>query len=174
MKLTLKGLALIAAIETGLLPEIERDGVVGYDTDLFNRFWDAFSKSVEKAPQAPFDKKRAYRTGQRTQKAEKHLKPTLPLFLVVLGECNTAQLRNAVRIKKYLNNAGDGFDRKIRRLDVSLLGQVLVHIGKAVVSDRDARDIAVPPQGFVLFLCQHSVCLLSPSFYHPARERTSH
>lgn len=67
MKLTLKGLALIAAIETGLLPEIERDGVVGYDTDLFNRFWDAFSKSVEKAPQAPFDKKRAYRTGQRTQ-----------------------------------------------------------------------------------------------------------
>ena len=50
MKLTLKGLALIAAIETGLLPEIERDGVVGYDTDLFNRFWDAFSKSVEKAP----------------------------------------------------------------------------------------------------------------------------
>jgi len=83
-------------------------------------------------------------------------------------------LRNAVRIKKYLNNAGDGFDRKIRRLDVSLLGQVLVHIGKAVVSDRDARDIAVPPQGFVLFLCQHSVCLLSPSFYHPARERTSH
>ena len=67
MKLTLKGLALIAAIETGLLPEIERDGVVGYDTDLFNRFWDAFSKSVEKAPQAPFGKKRAYRTGQRTQ-----------------------------------------------------------------------------------------------------------
>lgn len=67
MKLTLKGLALIAAIETGLLPEIERDGVVGYDTDLFNRFWDAFSKSVEKAPQAPFDKKRAYRAGQRTQ-----------------------------------------------------------------------------------------------------------
>ncbi len=57
MKLSLRGLALIAAIETGLLPEIERDGEAGYDDELFNRFWDAYSKSVEEQNK-PFYKKR--------------------------------------------------------------------------------------------------------------------
>ena len=42
MQITAKGEALIAAIETGLLPEIEKDGVRGYDDELFSRFWHEF------------------------------------------------------------------------------------------------------------------------------------
>ncbi len=47
MKLTLKGAALIAAIETGFLPEIEQDGAEGYDEALFNRFWDSYTEMAE-------------------------------------------------------------------------------------------------------------------------------
>lgn len=34
------GEGLIAAIQSGLLPHIERDGVGGYDDDLFRKFWE--------------------------------------------------------------------------------------------------------------------------------------
>ena len=43
-----KGLALLAAVETGLLPEIEVDGVRGYDDVLFTRFWDCFMSKLDK------------------------------------------------------------------------------------------------------------------------------
>ena len=33
------GEGLIAAVESGLLPHIERDGTGGYDDDLFRKFW---------------------------------------------------------------------------------------------------------------------------------------
>lgn len=61
MKLSLKGLALIAAVETGLLPEIERDGETGYDDELFSRFWDMYNKLAEEQNK-PFYKKRKRRT----------------------------------------------------------------------------------------------------------------
>lgn len=47
-RITLKGIALVAAIETGLLPEIEKDGKRGYDNELFNRFWDEYNKNSER------------------------------------------------------------------------------------------------------------------------------
>ena len=62
MKITLKGLALIAAIETGLLPEIERDGVVGYDEELFGRFWTKYTTLAQEQRQDPFGSKRKDRT----------------------------------------------------------------------------------------------------------------
>lgn len=43
---TAKGLALVAAIETGLLPEIEQDGETGYDDELFQRFWTMFQSQL--------------------------------------------------------------------------------------------------------------------------------
>lgn len=39
-RLSAKAEGLIAAVESGLLPRIERDGVTGYDDELFGRFWD--------------------------------------------------------------------------------------------------------------------------------------
>ena len=59
-RISLKGLALIAAIETGLLPEIERDGELGYDDELFGRFWDMYNKLAEEQNNL-FRKKREHR-----------------------------------------------------------------------------------------------------------------
>lgn len=62
MRLSLKGCALIAAVESGLLPEIERDGQVGYDDVLFNRFWDMYNELAEEERGNPFRNKRNNRT----------------------------------------------------------------------------------------------------------------
>lgn len=59
-RITLKGLALIAAIETGLLPEIEKDGQRGYDEELFGRFWAKYNELAEEKNN-PFYKKRKHR-----------------------------------------------------------------------------------------------------------------
>ena len=69
VRLTHKGLALIAAIETGLLPEIERDGIIGYDDELFSRFWNKYNALVEEQYQ-PLRKKGE----RRTEENEKYLK----------------------------------------------------------------------------------------------------
>lgn len=45
---TLKGCALLAAIKTGLLPEV--DG--GYDTAPFEKFWEKFLEFVERSENA--------------------------------------------------------------------------------------------------------------------------
>lgn len=58
MRLSLKGCALIAAVESGLLPEIERDVQVGYDEVLFNRFWDMYNELAEEERGNPFRNKR--------------------------------------------------------------------------------------------------------------------
>lgn len=59
-RISLKGLALVAAIETGLLPEIEKDGELGYDDELFGRFWDMYNKLAEEQNNL-FRKKREHR-----------------------------------------------------------------------------------------------------------------
>ena len=61
MRLSLKGCALIAAVETGILPEIERDGQVGYDDELFDRFWEMYNKLAEEQQSNPFQSKRGHR-----------------------------------------------------------------------------------------------------------------
>lgn len=58
MKLSLKGCALIAAVESGLLPEIERDGVTGYDDELFSRFWAMYNELVKKTNQRFYKKRK--------------------------------------------------------------------------------------------------------------------
>lgn len=57
LRAALKGCALIAAVETGLLPEIERDGQTGYETDIFERFWAMYTDLSEKRGE-PLGKKR--------------------------------------------------------------------------------------------------------------------
>lgn len=42
--ITPKGLAQIAAIESGLCPEVEG----GYDTDAFDKFWGAYQDELRK------------------------------------------------------------------------------------------------------------------------------
>ncbi len=42
--LSLKGKAFIAAVETGLLPLVERNGKTGYDDELFDKFWKYFTE----------------------------------------------------------------------------------------------------------------------------------
>lgn len=58
--ITLKGIALIAAVETGLLPEIEINGQQGYDTARFERFWQYYNKLAEEHSK-PFSKNREKR-----------------------------------------------------------------------------------------------------------------
>lgn len=62
MRLSLKGCALIAAVDSGLLPEIERDGQVGYDEVLFNRFWYMYAELAEETHGNLFRSKRNNRT----------------------------------------------------------------------------------------------------------------
>ena len=70
MRLSLKGCALIAAVESGLLPEIERDGQVGYDEVLFNRFWDMYNELAEEERGNPFRSKRSHRTEDHKENLE--------------------------------------------------------------------------------------------------------
>ena len=49
-----KGIAMIAAKESGLLPEIPG----GWDTEAFERFWDIFSRRVWMQTLAPTEKPR--------------------------------------------------------------------------------------------------------------------
>ena len=61
-KFSLKGLALTAAVEIGLLPEIGRDSVVGYDEKLLDRFWAKYITSAEEHRQDPISHKRKGRS----------------------------------------------------------------------------------------------------------------
>ncbi len=47
MRISLKGLAMLAAVDSGLLPEIEIDGKRGYNALLFNKFWAKFITFAE-------------------------------------------------------------------------------------------------------------------------------
>lgn len=62
MRLSLKGCALIAAVDSGLLPEIERDGQIFYDSVLFNRFWYMYAELAEETHGNLFRSKRNNRT----------------------------------------------------------------------------------------------------------------
>lgn len=48
LSLSLKGCALIAAVETGLLPETEQDGQPCYDTKKFDEFWAMYTELAKK------------------------------------------------------------------------------------------------------------------------------
>lgn len=48
LSLSLKGCALIAAVETGLLPETEQDGQPCYDTKKFDKFWAMYTELAKK------------------------------------------------------------------------------------------------------------------------------
>ena len=45
---TPKGIIISAAIESGLIPEVERDGIKGYDLTNFENFWWSFSSECLK------------------------------------------------------------------------------------------------------------------------------
>ena len=45
-RLSAKGAAFIAAVESGLLPEICVNGERGYDGELFERFWCMYTRSL--------------------------------------------------------------------------------------------------------------------------------
>lgn len=48
LSLSLKGCALIAAVETGLLPETEQDGKPCYNTKKFDEFWAMYTELAKK------------------------------------------------------------------------------------------------------------------------------
>lgn len=61
LSLSLKGCALIAAVETGLLPETEQNGQACYDTKKFDEFWAMYTELAEKR-QENISKERQRRT----------------------------------------------------------------------------------------------------------------
>ena len=48
LRLSLKGCALIAAVETGLLPETEQDGQPSYNMKKFDEFWAMYTALAKK------------------------------------------------------------------------------------------------------------------------------
>ena len=48
LRLSLKGCALIAAVETGLLPETEQDGQPSYNMKKFDEFWAMYTELAKK------------------------------------------------------------------------------------------------------------------------------
>lgn len=48
LSLSLKGCALIAAVETGFLPETEQDGQPCYNTKKFDEFWAMYTELAKK------------------------------------------------------------------------------------------------------------------------------
>lgn len=46
---TLKGAAMLAAIDAGMVPRMEQNGKSGYDISAFTRFWEKFSPALDKS-----------------------------------------------------------------------------------------------------------------------------
>lgn len=61
-QLSLKGIALLAAADSGLLPVIEIDGAHGYNAFLFDKFWAKFISLAESNGFDPVGSKRKKRT----------------------------------------------------------------------------------------------------------------
>ena len=51
-RIPVKGIAFLAAVESGILPEVEENGEHGYDCDLFEKFWSLFTNGLKENSKA--------------------------------------------------------------------------------------------------------------------------
>ena len=65
-KVTKKGLALLAAIETGLVPKSED----GYEIGSFSKFWEAYENLLAENAKKPFSKQSQNKSYKRRNNAE--------------------------------------------------------------------------------------------------------
>lgn len=66
-----KGIAILAAVQSGLVPKIKVGEVEGYDNELFLKFWDLFTTSREEQFEKIEPKNDRILAGEKTKQTKK-------------------------------------------------------------------------------------------------------